>query len=115
MDSKDFFSKEDIYNDVLLYSYQNPVKHIDENDCYSLTKFFRNYWVKERGLDAIWRMMPPGLKTEGRRGQTRPSDGEKMPENNEWNLGVPKSSDGECFYAEKNLKGKAIAHWATSD
>ena len=22
---------------------------------------------------------------------------------------------GECFYAEKNLKGKATAHWATSD
>jgi len=59
--------------------------------------------------------MPPGLKTEGRRGQTRPSDGEKMPENNEWNLGVPKSSDGECFLAEKNEKGNATARWASNN
>ena len=36
MDSKDFFSKEDIYNDVLLYSYQNPVKPIDDNACEDL-------------------------------------------------------------------------------
>ena len=43
MDSKDFFSKEDIYNDVLLYSYQNPVKHIYDYACEDLTRFFRNY------------------------------------------------------------------------
>ena len=45
MDSKDFFSKEDIYNDVLLYSYQNPVKHIDDYAYEDLTRFFRNYWI----------------------------------------------------------------------
>ena len=36
MDSKDLFSKEDIYNDVFLYSYQNPVEHFDDYACEEL-------------------------------------------------------------------------------
>ena len=65
MDSKDFFSKEDIYNDVVLYSYQNPVKHIDDYAFEDLTRFFRNYWIKERRLDSIWRIKLQELRTEG--------------------------------------------------
>ena len=43
MDSKDFFSKEDITNDDLFYSTPRLVKHIDDNACEALTSFYRNF------------------------------------------------------------------------
>ena len=43
MDSKDFFSKEDITNDDLFYSTPRLVKHIDDNACVTLTRFYRNF------------------------------------------------------------------------
>ena len=43
MDSKDFFSKEDNTNDNLFYSTPRLVKHIDDNACETLTRFYRNY------------------------------------------------------------------------
>ena len=43
MDSKDFFSKEDITNDDLFYSTPRLVKHIDDNACEALTRFYRNF------------------------------------------------------------------------
>ena len=43
-------------------------------------------------------------ETEGRRGQVRPSDGEKMPENAERHCLECTFSDDECFSTEKKLK-----------
>ena len=43
MDSKDFFSKEDNTNDDLFYSTPRLVKHIDDNACEALTRFYRNF------------------------------------------------------------------------
>ena len=43
-------------------------------------------------------------ETEGLRGQVRPSDGEKMPENAERHCLESKSSGDECFSTGKNLK-----------
>ena len=43
-------------------------------------------------------------ETEGRRGQVRPSDGEKMPENAERHCLECTSSGDECFSTGKKLK-----------
>ena len=43
-------------------------------------------------------------ETEGRRGQVRPSDGEKMPENAERQCLECTSSGDECFSTGKKLK-----------
>ena len=43
MDSKEFFSKEDNTNDDLFYSTPRLVKHIDDNACEALTRFYRNF------------------------------------------------------------------------
>ena len=93
MDSKDFFSKEDIYNDVLLYSYQNPVKHIDDYACESWNRFFRSLWIQERRLDVICRM-----RAENGTNSTLNME-KKMCLKMRHELGNP-FPDGECFLAE---------------
>ena len=43
MNIDQFFSKEDNTNDNLFYSTPRLVKHIDDNACGALTRFYRNY------------------------------------------------------------------------
>ena len=43
MDFKDFSSKEDTSKDDLFYSTPRLVKHIDDNACEALTRFYRHF------------------------------------------------------------------------
>ena len=43
MDPEDLYTKEDNSNDSLFYSIPRLVKHIDENACETLTRFYRNF------------------------------------------------------------------------
>ena len=43
MNIDQFFSKEDTTDDSLFYEVPRLVKHIDDNACETLTRFYRNY------------------------------------------------------------------------